>query len=324
MQRFASRSSSILRNRIPLLEEIRRVLRPDGLLVISTPNRIYYTEERKEINPFHVREFNFDEFLAFLKRSFAHVEWHSRIMWLRCMSEIPASRGRSDVRWKTRRSIWSVLHIISLPFVQILLWVPGVVIRWSIFPPAPTCCGIEINTSGLRMSGSRYSTDGCWSNKKSTMQQSQWCLQLNQQMQERTEWAQRLEERIHELDARIEELQKQHRGFEKELQLRTEWAERLNQEVAGQRPTARKLQAEFDERTAWALRLNEELKVNQDKLERIKQSKLFQISRDVGSGAERYDRQPATDWCDRQTRCRKEGQVLLLGAGQADGMIHVQ
>jgi hypothetical protein len=66
--------------------------------------------------------------------------------------------------------------------------------------------------------------------------------------------------------------------FENELQLRTEWAERLNQEVADRDQRLVKLQAEFEERTAWALRLNEELKLNQDKLERIKESKLFQIS----------------------------------------------
>ncbi|MCI0422439.1 MAG: class I SAM-dependent methyltransferase, partial [Acidobacteria bacterium] len=42
-----------------LLQEVQRVLRPDGLAVISTPNRVYYTEERKEVNPFHVHEFDF-------------------------------------------------------------------------------------------------------------------------------------------------------------------------------------------------------------------------------------------------------------------------
>ena len=101
-------------------------------------------------------------------------------------------------------------------------------------------------------------------------------------MQERTEWAQRLEQRILELDARIEELQQQHRNLENELQLRTDWAGRLNAEVAERDQRLAKLQAEFDERTAWALRLNEELKVAHDRLERIKQSKLFQISQTLG------------------------------------------
>ncbi|HET6962052.1 MAG TPA: hypothetical protein VFJ27_06135, partial [Terriglobia bacterium] len=64
--------------------------------------------------------------------------------------------------------------------------------------------------------------------------------------------------------------------------LRTDWAGRLNQEVAERDQRLAKLQAEFDERTAWALRLNEELKLHQDKLQRIKQSKLFQMSQAMG------------------------------------------
>jgi 2-polyprenyl-3-methyl-5-hydroxy-6-metoxy-1,4-benzoquinol methylase len=46
---------------------------PDGFLIISTPNRIYYTEERKESNPFHVHEFNFAEFVAILEGTFEKV-----------------------------------------------------------------------------------------------------------------------------------------------------------------------------------------------------------------------------------------------------------
>jgi SAM-dependent methyltransferase len=57
------------------LEEARRVLRPCGQLIVSTPNKLYYTESRGEhgANPFHVHEFTFDEFCAELKTVFPHV-----------------------------------------------------------------------------------------------------------------------------------------------------------------------------------------------------------------------------------------------------------
>ena len=52
------------------LVELDRVLKPEGFLIISTPNRVFYTKERKEINPFHTHEFDFQEFVTFLKTTF--------------------------------------------------------------------------------------------------------------------------------------------------------------------------------------------------------------------------------------------------------------
>ena len=54
------------------LLELRRVLAPAGLLVLSTPNRLYYTEDRGEVNPFHQREFSFAEFRGLLQEHFDH------------------------------------------------------------------------------------------------------------------------------------------------------------------------------------------------------------------------------------------------------------
>ena len=57
------------------LLEARRVLAPAGQLIVSTPNKLYYTESRGPTgaNPFHVHEFDFEEFRSELHGVFPHV-----------------------------------------------------------------------------------------------------------------------------------------------------------------------------------------------------------------------------------------------------------
>lgn len=57
-----------------MLAEIRRVLRPGGWLLISSPDRREYTEAAHYRNPFHVKELDAAEFAALLGRHFAKVE----------------------------------------------------------------------------------------------------------------------------------------------------------------------------------------------------------------------------------------------------------
>ena len=54
----------------PLLEEIKRLLVNHGLLIISTPNKVVYTDETGFENPFHAKELDFKGFSQLLNRSF--------------------------------------------------------------------------------------------------------------------------------------------------------------------------------------------------------------------------------------------------------------
>jgi SAM-dependent methyltransferase len=55
------------------LAEVRRVLRTDGLLIVSTPDRDNYSPAETAANPFHVLEYTREEFLLLLSQHFAHV-----------------------------------------------------------------------------------------------------------------------------------------------------------------------------------------------------------------------------------------------------------
>ncbi len=56
-----------------MVRELGRVMHPEGAVLVSTPDRAAYSDARGYSNPFHVREFYEDEFVALLSRHFAHV-----------------------------------------------------------------------------------------------------------------------------------------------------------------------------------------------------------------------------------------------------------
>jgi SAM-dependent methyltransferase len=57
-----------------LVAEVRRVLRPGGRLILSTPNREFGPLERHTSNPFHVREFTAVELREMLASCFSRVQ----------------------------------------------------------------------------------------------------------------------------------------------------------------------------------------------------------------------------------------------------------
>jgi len=61
-----------------MLNEIKRVLRPAGVLIISSPNRTVYSEARQYQNPFHVKELDYGELYNLLSGYFKQLNFYSQ------------------------------------------------------------------------------------------------------------------------------------------------------------------------------------------------------------------------------------------------------
>lgn len=56
------------------LTEIKRTLKPGGILIMSTPNKAVYTDMVSGYNKFHVKEFYVEEYISFLQGYFKHIQ----------------------------------------------------------------------------------------------------------------------------------------------------------------------------------------------------------------------------------------------------------
>lgn len=55
------------------LQEVKRLLRDDGIFIVSSPNKLLYSDIPKYKNEFHLKEFYEQEFFEFLRKFFRHV-----------------------------------------------------------------------------------------------------------------------------------------------------------------------------------------------------------------------------------------------------------
>jgi O-antigen biosynthesis protein len=58
-----------------LISEVKRLLKPAGAFVVSTPNKVIYDGQSTHENPFHLKELEFQEFEMLLARHFGHTQF---------------------------------------------------------------------------------------------------------------------------------------------------------------------------------------------------------------------------------------------------------
>lgn len=103
------------------LSECARVMKPDGRLIVSTPNKAHYAESRGHAgpNPFHVHEFEFGEFSRELSRVFPRLrifgQNHTECIAFGSLENEPGVAGTAAARARPDESGFFVAVCSAIP-----------------------------------------------------------------------------------------------------------------------------------------------------------------------------------------------------------------
>ncbi|CAH1223472.1 glycosyltransferase [Paenibacillus sp. JJ-223] len=81
---------------LAFLKEVQRLLKENGTLIISTPNKKYYSDQRGYSNAFHVKELYREEFFELLKEHFAYVNIVSQRFEVVSLIDNPSSERETE------------------------------------------------------------------------------------------------------------------------------------------------------------------------------------------------------------------------------------
>jgi ubiquinone/menaquinone biosynthesis C-methylase UbiE len=278
------------------LDECARLITPEGLLIVSSPNKRYYTETRAQTgpNPFHEHEFEAEEFVRELERVFVNVRLllQNRVesfAFHPAVSFWPAD-ARIDGGGGTAQDAHFFIALCSrgqLPEPRSFVYVPKA---------ANMLRERELHVEALQRQLADIQAD------------RQALLELfreqTRELEERNRWARRLDTDLNAAGTRIVELQNEATelaaGFqaqiermEQEDQVKTEWARKVSdeleskcQELAHCVSLLDTAEATVRERTVWAQTAEAARAQLAAQIEMIRDSRWVKMGRTVGLGPE--------------------------------------
>jgi SAM-dependent methyltransferase len=278
------------------LLEVRRVLSPQGQFVVSTPNKAYYTESRgnQGPNPFHVHEFEFEEFHSELLSVFPEValflENHVEGVAFQPFDVTQGVEVHVDARQPAPADAHFFVAVCShraLPAAPLYLYVPraGNVLRER---------GRHIALLEEQLARALRELEELFAAHR----------RQTEELERSNQWAQNLNREIDERRSRVVELQnelaEQQRGYQNKVRelegdiiAKVRWAEDLasrlehrGQELALAVEALHRTEKELEDRTAWARRLEEEKRRVEELLAFVRASRWMKVGRKFGIGPE--------------------------------------
>jgi len=283
------------------LFEVRRVLSASGQFIVSTPNKLYYSESRGADgdNPFHVHEFEFEEFRSELRAVFPDVslylENHTEGVTFQ-----PHERGNTvEVRVDAGEPAPQETHF----FVAVCAHRPQLGNPTFVYVPR---AGNVLRERGqhIALLEQEVSTKNEWLEKAAREHQELMAAhdRLKEELERSNRWAEALNREIEERRERVAQLQAELveqqeaarslaeayagkvRELEEDILAKTQWAHNNLAELDRSAAELTRLQKEFDERTAWALRLDQEARQLEQQLLRLRGTLWIKLGLKAGLG----------------------------------------
>ncbi|MBP3974053.1 glycosyltransferase [Pseudoxanthomonas spadix] len=229
-----------------MLAELRRVLKPDGILIMSSPNRAVYSDDRNYANEFHVRELYFDEFAELLGREFPAVNYYGQRMASGSLV-LPVQGERTSYEAFTSSPEGVAEGTVEANRIMYFLAICAA--DATLIPEMPASLYID-KTVDLY---AHHKEVARWAQKvDAELEQTRALVGATQrEHQDAVAWALRLDA---ELGPARDLIAKQ----QLELDERAEWAKGLEDELGRSAQRNAELEALLSERTAWARGLEEE------------------------------------------------------------------
>ena len=287
-----------------LLAEVKRVLAPSGVFLVSTPNRLYYAESRAETgpNPFHHHEFEFAEIREALTEFFPQVT-------LYLQNRLEAVAFYAADRYTTAEATIEQSSGAAADanfFIGICSDAPVEAPALLYVPKATNL--LREREHHIRLLKGELAQNQTW--VQDITQDRDRLLQLHGSLEKdfdhRGRWAAELQGALKTAQARITQLQAETeqltQGYERHIRVleeenvnKTQWAldteHRLTEEVEQQNAELgravellKKAESTIVERTQWAQRTESQLRDKLQQLNLLRQSRWIRLGRKVGLG----------------------------------------